>query len=104
MEAALRGTEGVGGSTGRGAGLAAEVGRGFTPGELSSDGIRHVALGEMALRRRRLGELTPEQERALESLLLTVADNISDLVSGVTAGDTLHARVDEARAAVVHHA
>lgn len=45
------------------------------------DGMRRVALEEMALRRRRLGELTPAQERALESLLVSVADNISDLVS-----------------------
>jgi hypothetical protein len=58
--------------------------------------MRRVALGEMALRRRRLGELTPEQERALESLLTAVADNISELVSGVTAGDARRARVEEA--------
>jgi len=45
--------------------------------------MRGVALEELARRRRRLGELTPAQERALESLLVSVADNIADLVSGM---------------------
>ena len=43
--------------------------------------MRVVALEELARRRRRLGELTPAQERALESLLVSVADNIADLLS-----------------------
>jgi len=43
--------------------------------------MRRVALDELAQRRRRLGELTPAQERALESLMVSVADTISDLVS-----------------------
>ena len=49
--------------------------------ELTCEGLRHVVLEEMARRRRRLGELTPAQERAVESLLVSVADNISGLVS-----------------------
>jgi hypothetical protein len=53
---------------------------------LTCDGMRRVALEEMALRRRRLGHLTPAQESALESLLVSVADNISDLISGVADG------------------
>lgn len=53
---------------------------------LTGDVMRRAALEEMALRRRRLGELTPAQERAVESLLLSVADNISGLVSAATAG------------------
>ena len=52
---------------------------------LTCDGMRGVALEELARRRRRLGELTPAQEQALESLLVSVADNIADLVSGVVA-------------------
>jgi citrate synthase len=51
---------------------------------LTGDGMRRVALEEMALRRRRLGELTPAQERALETLLVSVADHIFGLVSTVT--------------------
>jgi hypothetical protein len=50
------------------------------------EGLRGIALGEMARGRRRLGELTPEQERALESLLVSVADNIYSLVSVATGG------------------
>ncbi len=50
------------------------------------EGLRAVALGEMARGRRRLGELTPEQERALESLLVSVADHIYGLVSVATGG------------------
>ena len=50
---------------------------------LTCDGMRRVALEEMSRRRRRLGELTPAQERALESLLVSVADNIAELVSEV---------------------
>ena len=92
MEAVLCGAEGSGVSDGRGPGPASEVGRGGAPGELTSDGMRRVALGEMAQRRHRLGQLTPEQECALESLLVSVADNISGLVSGVTAGAAPHAR------------
>ena len=49
-------------------------------GVLTGDGMRRVALAEMALRRRRLGELTPAQERAIESLLVSIADNISGLL------------------------
>lgn len=48
------------------------------------DGMRALALGEMARRRRRLGSLTPEQERALESLMVSIADNIFSLVSDLT--------------------
>jgi hypothetical protein len=62
------------------------------------EGMRGLALGEMARGRRRLGDLTPEQERALESLLVSVADNISELVSGVAAGAPRRERVEEARA------
>ena len=50
---------------------------------LGADEMRGIALGEMARKRRRLGELTPEQERALRSLMVSVADNIFTLVSGV---------------------
>ena len=52
---------------------------------LSCDGMRRVALEEMSRRRRRLGELTPTQERALETLLVSVADNIAELVSAMAA-------------------
>jgi hypothetical protein len=48
--------------------------------------MRSIALGEMARGRRRLGELTPEQERALEALLVSVADNIYSLVAVATGG------------------
>ena len=67
------------------AGRAQAAGRGRAQNGIAGDGMRRVALEEMALRRRRLGELTPAQERALEALLLTVADNISGLVSAVAA-------------------
>ncbi|MDQ3802600.1 MAG: hypothetical protein M3416_01935 [Acidobacteriota bacterium] len=76
--------EGAGDQTGRGEGPGEAAGGG-APSGLTCDGMRRVALEEMALRRRRLGELTPSQERALESLLVSVADNISDLVSAVAA-------------------
>lgn len=52
---------------------------------LTCDGMRRVALEEMSRRRRRLGELTPTQERALETLLVSVADNIAELVSAMAA-------------------
>jgi len=57
------------------------AGRGGAATQFTSDGMRRIALEEMRSRRRRLGELTPAQERALESLLVSVADNISGLVS-----------------------
>ena len=52
---------------------------------LTCDGMRRVALEEMSRRRRRLGELTPAQERALEWLLVSVADNIAELVAATAA-------------------
>jgi hypothetical protein len=58
----------------------------FSPPPDRIEGMRGIALGEMARGRRRLGELTPEQERALESLLVSVADNIFCLVSVATGG------------------
>jgi hypothetical protein len=57
---------------------------------LASEGMRRLALGEMARGRRRLGALTPEQERALESLLVSVADNISDLLTVVASVSPRH--------------
>jgi len=100
METAGCGPEGVGDDTGRGEGpgRAAPAGRGGASPGLTCDAIRRVALEEMALRRRRLGELTPAQERALESLLVLVADNISDLVSGLAAM-TLEQEPEEAACA-----
>src|SRR5215204_3274301 len=79
--------EGAGEHTGRGkwAGQAAAAGRGGVPAGFTCDGMRRIALEEMALRRRRLGELTSAQERVLESLMMSVADNISALVSAVGA-------------------
>ncbi len=77
MDTEGRGPEGAGRNTGR----AATAGGGAAPAGLTCDGMRRLALDEMALRRRRLGELTPAQECALESLLVSVADNIADLVS-----------------------
>lgn len=67
----------------------------------TDDGMRRVALEEMARRRRRLGELTPAQERALESLLLAVADNISDLLLEVTSRAPRRERAEEACAPTV---
>lgn len=52
---------------------------------LTCDGMRRVALEEMSRRRRRLGELTPAQERALEALLVSVADDIAELLSAMAA-------------------
>jgi hypothetical protein len=39
--------------------------------------LRAIALAEMARRRRALGEMTSEQERAIEELLLATAERIS---------------------------
>ncbi|HWS52916.1 MAG TPA: hypothetical protein VN228_02210 [Pyrinomonadaceae bacterium] len=78
------------------------AGRDFGPAAaLTGDGMRRVALEEMALRRRRLGELTPAQERALESLLVSVADNISGLVSAVAAETPRRGRAEEACAPAI---
>jgi hypothetical protein len=85
MDTVGRSLEGVGGDTGRvdGTGRAATAGRAAP--DLTCNGMRRVVLEEMALRRRRLGELTPAQERALETLLVSVADNISALLAGAAA-------------------
>ena len=45
----------------------------------SLDGIA-IARAEMGRRRRKLGTLTPEQEAAIENLLLTTVNRISELV------------------------
>jgi len=74
------------------------AGRGAAATVLTGEGMRRIALEEMALRRRRLGELTPAQERALESLLLSVADNINGLASLAGAGARGRGRVEAARA------
>ena len=42
--------------------------------------LHETARREWLRKRRRLGELTPEQERALETLLLSVANRISHLL------------------------
>jgi hypothetical protein len=68
---------------------------------LTGEGMRRIALEELALRRRRLGELTTAQERALESLLVSVADNISGLVSAATADTPRRGRGEEACAPTV---
>jgi hypothetical protein len=67
------------------AGRAPQFARDASPLNPVGDGMRRIALEEMARGRRRLGELTPEQERALETLLMSVADNISELVTSVAA-------------------
>ena len=87
MKTKGRGMEGVGDHTRRGEGprgAAPMKWAAASPG-LACDGMRRVALEEMSRRRRRLGELTPTQECALESLLVSVADNIAELVSGMAA-------------------
>jgi hypothetical protein len=102
MQIEARGVEGARDHTGRGNGPRRAAARGGAAAGLTCDGMRRLALEEMALRRRRLGELTPAQERALESLLVSVADNISDLVSGVAAGTTRDERGEEACAPTVN--
>ena len=44
---------------------------------------KEIARAEMARRRRRLGELTPEQERVIEEVLLSTVTSVSELVAGV---------------------
>jgi hypothetical protein len=39
-----------------------------------------LARGELSRKRRRLGKLTPEQESAVETVLISTADKISDLL------------------------
>lgn len=97
MQIEGRGPEGAEDHAGRGEvpGRAAPAGRCVVSPGLTGDGMRRVALEEMALRRRRLGELTPAQERALESLLVSVADSISDLVSGAAFSASRHERGEE---------
>lgn len=97
METEAGGREGLGDYAGSGGGRRrGAAAPGGAPTGLAYDGMRRVALEEMALRRPRLGELTPAQERALELLLVSIADNISVLVSGVTAWAPRRARGGEA--------
>lgn len=46
---------------------------------------KEIARAEMARRRRRLGELTPEQETLIEELLIRTVSRISELVERVQA-------------------
>ena len=45
------------------------------------DEFSRTARGELSRKRRRLGELTPEQERAVETLLISTTERISDLLA-----------------------
>lgn len=47
--------------------------------------MQELAHSEMAKRRRRLGSLSPEQERALEALLETIVIRLSLMLSAVGA-------------------
>ena len=49
-------------------------------GELLVSDPKQIARAEMARRRRRLGALTPDQETAIENLLLSTVTRISELV------------------------
>ena len=44
---------------------------------------KEIARAELARRRRRLGELTPEQELGVENLLMSTVTRISELVERV---------------------
>ena len=46
---------------------------------------KEIARAEMARRRRRLGELTPEQETVIEDLLIRTVTRVSELVERVQA-------------------
>lgn len=54
----------------------------------SLDGIA-IARAEMARRRRKLGTLTHQQELAIEDLLLSTANRISELVGRALDADTM---------------
>jgi hypothetical protein len=56
----------------------------------SLDGIA-IARAEMARRRRKLGTLTRQQEVAIENLLLSTANRISELVGSAFDADTVKA-------------
>jgi hypothetical protein len=45
--------------------------------------MHHIARAEMARRRRRLGNLTPDQEFAVEKLLISTVSRISEIVAAL---------------------
>jgi hypothetical protein len=52
-------------------------------GEAALQQAKEIARAELARRRRRLGELTPEQELGVENLLMSTVTRISELVERV---------------------
>jgi len=44
---------------------------------------RDIARTEMARRRRKLGNLTPEQEKNIETLLVSTANKVSAMVAAI---------------------
>jgi hypothetical protein len=45
--------------------------------------MEEIARSEMAKRRRRLGNLTPDQELAVETLLISAVNRISEMVAAL---------------------
>jgi len=52
-------------------------------GKSTLDRAQEIAQAEMMRRRRRLGNLTPEQESAIETLLLSTALKVSEMIEPV---------------------
>jgi len=50
--------------------------------------MQDIARSELARRRRRLGNLTPDQELAVETLLISTIDRISELITALKLLDT----------------
>jgi len=50
--------------------------------------MQDIARSELARRRRRLGNLTPDQELAVETLFISTIDRISELITALKLLDT----------------
>src|SRR5918911_4572345 len=65
---------------------------------LLEERLQSIAQHEMARQRRRLGQLAPEQEHALEALLLSVVNSVSRPIVDSLRRSHLSGRTQEARA------